>query len=103
MLPDILNLVIGSFVTFLVVAGLKDFGTFIGRDLSGWGTLIAAAVTAIVIFTINTLLAVVVQIDPSMQRWIDLVLQFLVMLLGAMGVNGIKKSVVAAISARGPP
>ncbi len=103
MLPDQISLAIGMLVTFLVVAGLKDFGRFIGRDLSGWGTVIAGAATVIVVFTINTVLATIVQLDPNAIRVIDLVLQLIVLLLGAMGVNGVKKSVLAAISARGPP
>ncbi len=84
-LPDPLQLVIGAAITFLVVNGLKDFSNFVGQDLSGWGTVIAAGVTAIVVFAINTLLQVAVTIDPALVPRVDAVFQILVILLGAMG------------------
>ncbi len=85
MLPDPVQLVIGAAVTFLVVNGLKDFSNFVGRDLSGWGTIVAAGITAIVVFSINTLLQVAVTIDPSLVPRVNAFLQILVILLGAMG------------------
>ncbi len=84
-LPDPIQLVIGAAITFLVVNGLKDFSSFVGQDLSGWSTVVAAGITAVVVFAINTLLQVAVTIDPSLVPKLNAFFQILVILLGAMG------------------
>ncbi len=85
---------IGAAVTFLVVNGLKDFSNFVGQDLSGWGTVIAAGFTAIVIFSIDTLLQVAVTIDPSLVPKVNAFLQILVILFGAMGFKRMQRAAV---------
>ncbi len=91
-LPDAVQLVIGAAVTFLVVAGLKDFLQFTGHDLTGWGTVIAAAVTATIIFAINMAIQVAVTIDPSLVPKINAFFQILVVLLGAMGFKRLQRA-----------
>jgi hypothetical protein len=91
-LPDAVQLVIGAAVTFLVVAGLKDFLQFTGHDLTGWGTVIAAAATATIIFAINMAIQVAVTIDPSLVPKINAFFQILVILLGAMGFKRLQRA-----------
>ncbi len=91
-LPDPVELVIGAAITFLVVNGLKDFSNFVGQDLSGWGTVIAAGATAIVVFSINTMLQVAVTIDPSLAPKVTAFFQILVILLGAMGFKRMQRA-----------
>lgn len=89
--PDAVQLVIGAAVTFLVVAGLKDFMQFTGHDLTGWGTVIAAAVTATIVFAINTAIQVAVTIDPSLAPKINALFEIFVIVLGAMGFKRLQR------------
>ncbi len=108
MLPGIVTLAIGALVTYLVTNGLKEVSQWTGRDLSGNAAVITAAVTAIIVFGINTILSTVLQINPALQGQIDGVLQILVILLGAIGfkrtetniTQGIASMIIAAQEAR---
>ncbi len=91
-LPDAVQLVIAAAVTFLVVGGLKDFLQFTGHDLTGWGTVIAAAITATIIFAINMAIQVAVAIDPSLVPKITAFFEVLVILLGAMGFKRLQRA-----------
>ncbi len=108
MLPDIVQLALGALVTYLVVNGLKEVSQWTGRDLGGSAAVIAAAATAIVVFSINTILSTVVQLNPQLVGQIDGILQVLAVLLGAIGfkrtetniTQGIASMVIAAEEAR---
>ncbi len=86
-LPDVLKVAISLAILFLVVNGLKELSNLIGRDLSGSSAAIAAALTAVVLFAIDTFLELAVTINPGLVPWISAVFQVLVTLLGAMGVK----------------
>lgn len=83
-LPNELQVLIGIVVLFLVVNGLKGISELLGRDLSGWGTIIAGIITATVIFFINQILAVV---PVSAQPIVQAILNLLVLLLGGIGLK----------------
>lgn len=97
MLPQIVDVAIGALITYLVVNGLKAMSEYFERDLTGNVTLVAAAITAIVVFAINTLLSLVVQIDPSTQSRIDALIQIIVIILGAMGAKRVENKFVAVL------
>lgn len=85
--PTELQLVISAVVTFLVVGGLKELFELTGHDLSDWGTVIAAGISAVVVFAVNTGIGVAVQIDPSLEPKIEALFQIVVILIGAMGAK----------------
>lgn len=83
-LPNELQALVGIVVLFLVVNGLKGLSELLGRDLTGWGTIIAGIIAATVIFFINQILAVV---PAAQQPIVEAFLNFLVLLLGAVGLK----------------
>lgn len=83
-LPNELQVLIGMVVFFLVVNGLKALSELLGRDLTGWGTIIVGILTATVIFFFNQILAAV---PASSQPIVQAILNLLVLLLGGMGIK----------------
>lgn len=87
-IPDPINALIAGLVLFLVVNGLKALSELLGRDLSGWGTIVAAGLTLIVSFNLSVILGVISSIGgPQAASFITGLLQALVILLGGMGVK----------------
>lgn len=88
MLPDIVQIAISLAVTALVVQGLNAAAIYFGRpELSTNSKIIATAVVGIVIFAGNTILTLVVALDPDAKSKVDLLLQILVLLLSAAGIK----------------
>ncbi len=85
MLPNELQVIIGAVVLWLCVNGLKGFSELLGKDLSGWATVVAAIVTATAIFFFNQILAVVPA--GQAQQFVAAALNLLVLLLGGLGIK----------------
>lgn len=82
-LPDPISTIIGVVVLALVTEGLKALLAVFGVDLTGKGTVIAAAITTIIIFSINTIVAA---LPVDAQSLVAGLYQFLLVLLGAGGL-----------------
>ncbi len=90
------------------LAATKIWIPQVGRDLSGNATVIAVCITGIVVFGINSILALIVQLNPSAISQIDGILQVLAVILSAIGfkraesniTQGIAMMVIAAQEAR---
>lgn len=83
-LPNELQALIGALVVWLVVNGLKALSEMLGRDLNGWATVVAAILTATVVFFINQILA---QVPASQQPILQAFFSLLILLLGSMGIK----------------
>lgn len=83
-LPNELIVVINAIVLFLVVNGLKALSELIGKDLSGWGTVVAGVLAATFVFFLNQILALV---PAGQQALIAAIFNVLILLLGAMGLK----------------
>lgn len=84
MLPNDMKVVILIFITFAVTEGLKIVSGWIGRDLSGTGSAIAAALTSAVIVFSEALLAL---IPVAYQPITSSIFSLLIALLAAFGVH----------------
>lgn len=99
MLPQVVQVAIGAAVTFLVVLGLQWLSTRMGHpEWSTQATVIALALTSVVIFGINTILALIVQLDPNAQKTIDLVLMILAAILSSMGFGQLEYRFTRALT-----
>lgn len=85
--PDVIQLAISIVMTWVVVNGLKALAENFHIDLNGWATVIALTVTGIVVFSLNSILALMVTINPDLGPKIQAVFEILVILLGAKGLK----------------
>jgi hypothetical protein len=83
-LPNELVMLVNLVVLYLIVNGLKALSELLGKDLSGWGTILAGAIAATVVFFANQLLALA---PADAQPIINAIFQLIVILLGAIGVK----------------
>lgn len=83
-LPNELKALIGLGVMYLVTEGLKVVGTWFGKDLSGWGAGLAAALTGLVIVFAEDLLTLV---PAQYEGLAQSILTALVVLLGGFGLH----------------
>jgi len=82
-LPTELEALLAAGIGYLVTQGLKSLSTLLGKDLSGWGAaLTAAIVTTTVLFFDALLSAVPAAAAPS----VTIALMLLISILGAFGV-----------------
>jgi hypothetical protein len=89
-LPNELKIVIGTLVMYLVTEGLKVVSGWFGKDLSGWGAGLAAALTGLVVVFAENLLTLV---PAEYEQIAQAVLSALVVLLGGFGLHRFAKRV----------
>ena len=95
-LPHALETLIGLVVLFLVVNGLKALSELVGKDLSGWTTIVVGIIVATIIFFLNQVLALA---PVEAQPIIAAIFNVIVLLLGSMGIKRVETKLVAALVA----
>jgi hypothetical protein len=72
-------------VTFLVTAGIKSLSTLLGKDLSGTGAALTAALVGLILGIFNSVL--VPMIPVTALPFIEPAANIIVMILGAFGLH----------------
>ena len=83
-LPPQFVLMLQSLVVYLVTDGLKVVGQWFKIDVSGFGTVLVAAVVGAIVLFANSLLAA---IPAANQPLVQQILALVALLLGAFGVS----------------
>jgi hypothetical protein len=83
-LPNELKVLVGLFVTFLVVEGEKVLGKALGFDLTGKFAMVAAALTTLVVVFTDSLLAL---IPAQYESIANLILQMIIAMVAAYGLH----------------
>lgn len=82
-LPVELRALVSAFIGFLVTAGLKSLSTLLKKDITGWGAVIAGALSTSAIFFFNAILSTIpFEAQPSA----TIALALIVSILSAFGV-----------------
>jgi hypothetical protein len=86
-IPAVVEAAISLFVTWAVVNGIKALGDWRHVDFSPYASIVIVGVTGMIIYNLNSILAILVVINPDLAPIIGYVFQIAVILLGAAGVK----------------
>ena len=102
-IPDPVAGFVQFVIAYLVTNGLKSLSQMLHRDISGWAAVVTLALVQLVLVSVN---AIVVYLPSDKQAGATKVLEFLALVLGAMGFHYTVKQmntpkVVAVMSTSG--